>query len=149
MEQLSVTVKNGIESERDRVPEEKDKNIVILNKSIDTMVVNDQKASKRIYTIQTGSFINIERAQKQFDLIVKGLIEKELEYLRIEKIGEFYCVRLGKFISNAEAKIKLESVKSRMPGCTIVKTRYLEERIEKIYTPRKSSRGGQTQRAIA
>jgi cell division protein FtsN len=115
MENLSVTdiVKKGIESERDRVPEQKDKNIVILNKSSVTMVVNDQNASQRIYTIQTGSFIKIERAQKQFDLIVKGLNEKELDYLRIEKIGKFYGVRLGKFISIAEAKIKLESVKSQ------------------------------------
>ena len=105
-------------------------------------VNNKLRDSHSIYTIQTGSFIKIERAQKQFDLIVKGLNEKELDYLRIEKIGKFYGVRLGKFIKNAEAKIKLESVKSYMPNCTIVKTRYMEERIENIYTPQKSSRSG-------
>jgi len=140
MKKLSVRdiVKQGKGSERNGVLQQKDENIVILKKTSRKIPVNNQKASQ-IYTIQTGSFITIERAQMQFDLIAAVLSEEELDYLRIERIGEYYCVRLGKFISNAEAKIKLESVKSHMPGCTIVKTRYLEERIERIYQPQKFS----------
>ncbi len=98
---------------------------------------NTQKASRLIYTIQTGSFTDIKRAQKQFDRLAQGLNVKELNNLRIEKIGKFYSVRLGTFVSNSEAIKTLEYVRSQMPACTIVKTRFMQERIEMMYRPLK------------
>ncbi len=54
-------------------------------------------ASQTILTIQIGSFDDLPSAERQFDLIKQGLQDKDLEYLRIEKIGASYSVRLGKF----------------------------------------------------
>jgi hypothetical protein len=60
------------------------------------------------YTIQTGSFIDVERARKQFDSVMQGLFEKD--YLRIEMIGKFYSVRLGKFRKYAGAEKLLQNM---------------------------------------
>ena len=75
-------------------------------------------AATLIYTFQTGSFIHIEDAQKQFDHIAKLLNEDETDHLRIEKIGKFYSVRLGKFAKNYR---KRGVVKGYRSGSTFIK----------------------------
>ena len=91
--------------------------------------------AQTIYTIQTGSFSDIKPAQNQFDSIVQGLNEKQLDYLRIEKIGNFYSVRLGKFEDNAVAEKFLEGVKPHFPTAIVRDAYFIEERIVKIYKP--------------
>ena len=91
--------------------------------------------AQTIYTIQTGSFDDVKPAQNQFDSIVQGLNEKQLDYLRIEKIGNFYSVRLGKFEDNAAAEKFLEGVKPHFPTAIVRDAYFIEERIVKIYKP--------------
>ena len=91
--------------------------------------------AQTIYTIQTGSFDDVKPAQNQFDSIVQGLNEKQLDYLRIEKIGNFYSVRLGKFEDNAAAEKFLEEVKPHLPTAIVRDAYFIEERIVKIYKP--------------
>ena len=88
-----------------------------------------------IYTIQTGSFDDVKPAQNQFDSIVQELNEKQLDYLRIEKIGNFYSVRLGKFEDNAAAEKFLKEVKPHFPTAIVRDAYFIEERIVKIYKP--------------
>ena len=88
-----------------------------------------------IYTIQTGSFDDVKPAQNQFDSIVQELNEKQLDYLRIEKIGNFYSVRLGKFEDNAAAEKFLGEVKPHLPTAIVRDAYFIEERIVKIYKP--------------
>lgn len=90
-------------------------------------------ASESIYTIQTGSFISIAPAQKQFDSIVQGLNEKELDYLRIEKIGKFYSLRLGKFEDYTTAKKFLQAIKPQLSTAIIMKAYIIDERIVRLY----------------
>jgi tetratricopeptide (TPR) repeat protein len=85
------------------------------------------------HTISISSFQNIAPAEKQFESIAEKLQDQELDHLRIEKIGKFYCVRLGKFDSRASADQFHNSVKKNMPKATVMKAYIKEERIVKIY----------------
>jgi L,D-transpeptidase ErfK/SrfK len=86
-----------------------------------------------IYTIQIGSFIKIKRAQKLFKSIIKGLKGKELDYLRIEKIGEFYSVRLRKFENYTTAKNFLKLNKTQLSAAIILKAYIKYDRVVKLY----------------
>lgn len=91
--------------------------------------------NKSIYTIQIASHRDVEAAQKQFNTIAQNFNKKMLEYLRIEKIGKFYSLRLGKFNNNSDAKKFMASVKSELPSSIIMKAYFLEDRIVRIYKP--------------
>lgn len=86
------------------------------------------------YTIQTGSFTDIKSAQRQFDSIVKKLDEEERSFLRIEKIGKYYSLRLGKFKDHATADEFLRIGRSQLKGAIILKAYIIEDRLIKIYT---------------
>ncbi len=72
------------------------------------------------YTIQAGSFTDIAHAHEQFDSITQQLNEKELDYLRIEKVGKFYSVRLGKFEGYSTAKEFLQAIKPQLSTAIIL-----------------------------
>ncbi len=91
-------------------------------------------ASRLFHTLQTGSFTSIAPAEKQFNSIVQKLDEKELDKLRIEKIGRYYSVRLGQFVDSAAASVFLESIKDRLHGAAVMTAYIKEERIKKSYT---------------
>ena len=95
-------------------------------------------ASQLIYTIQTGSFLHIAEARKQFDSLVQLFNDKELDHFRIEKIGKYYSVRLGTFDKRSEVEQALSSMKERFASFLIMKAYYKEERIEKLYVPAKT-----------
>ena len=95
-------------------------------------------ASKSIYTIQTGSFLSIDDAQNQYDTLVKRLDGKIIDHLRIEKIGKYFSVRLGKFDNRDNAENSLSSIKERLPSFLVMKAYYKEERIKKIYVSTKT-----------
>jgi hypothetical protein len=62
-----------------------------------------------MYTIQTGSFLEMDRAQVQFDFISDLLQDEDYDNLRIEKIGNIYAVRFGKYDSYSSAKDMLRN----------------------------------------
>ncbi len=90
-------------------------------------------AAGTIFTIQAGSFRSRADALKQFDSIEKELSEQGREYLRVEKIGEFHAVRLGKFDDRAEAEEFLDACKSILPGAIVLDAYFIPERIERLY----------------
>ncbi len=49
------------------------------------------------YTLQLGNYSIRKEAEERFDSLVRVLIADELKYLRIEMVGRFYSVRIGKF----------------------------------------------------
>jgi tetratricopeptide (TPR) repeat protein len=91
-------------------------------------------SSQLFYTIQAGSFIKVAAAQKQFNSIVQKLNKKELDNLRIEKIGELYSVRLGKFKDYPDAEKFLKSIKTRLSRSIVMEVYIKDERIIKLYT---------------
>jgi len=86
------------------------------------------------YTIQTGSFIDIKSAQKQFESIVKRFNEKELAFIRIEKIGKYYSPRLGKFKDYETADKFLQTNMPQLKGAIIIKAKIIKDRIIQLYT---------------
>jgi tetratricopeptide (TPR) repeat protein len=92
-------------------------------------------AAESIYTYQLGSFAQIEDAEKQFDSLVNLLSENNTDHLRIEKIGKFYSVRLGKFANKNEAEAFLLPIKNRLTQYLLMKAYYKKERIVKLYQP--------------
>ncbi len=95
-----------------------------------TRTMPDQKES--IFTIQTGSYKNIASAEEQFGFLINVLDEKKLDYLRIEKIGRFYSVRIGKFKRRTEAVKFFNTIKPHLHGAYIMKAYFIMERVEKL-----------------
>ena len=91
-------------------------------------------SSQLFYTIQTSSFSSVPDAQKQFDSIVNELDKTQLDNLRIEKIGKFYSVRLGKFMDHTSAERFFMTVKPKLPDATVMKAYIKKERIVKLYS---------------
>jgi hypothetical protein len=89
--------------------------------------------SKAIYTVQTGSFTNSNYAREEFDFITEELNKNELDFLRIEKIGEFDAVRVGKFEDYSAAEKYLQAVKTKLDSAIIMKTMIKNKRIKRLY----------------
>jgi len=91
-------------------------------------------SSELFHTIQTSSFSSVTDAQKQFDAIVNKLDETQLDKLRIEKIGKFYSVRLGKFTDYTSAERFFSSVKPKLPNAAVMTAYIKKKRIVKLYS---------------
>jgi tetratricopeptide (TPR) repeat protein len=91
-------------------------------------------AFQSIYTIQTGSFSGVTEAEKQYDFIMNILNKEEIDYLRIEKVGKFYAVRLGKFENRSDSEKLYMAVKIHISKALIMKAYMKNERIIKLYT---------------
>jgi hypothetical protein len=92
-----------------------------------------QADSGTFFTIQTGSYIYRVNAQNEYQSIVQDLIGSELSHLRIEKIGNYFAVRLGKFDDQVTAMKFLSSLKSHTATAMILNAYVKEERIVKSY----------------
>jgi len=90
-------------------------------------------AIQAVYTIQTGSFESIDDAHKQFSHIVKELNDIKLDNLRIEKIGDFYSVRLGKFKAYSKAEQLNKTITPYFSQSYILKAYIKDERIVRLY----------------
>ena len=82
-----------------------------------------------IYTIQTGSFYDMDRAHTQFDNIARTLKGSELHHLRIEKVGSIFCVRIGKFEGYSEALKFLQHLQSHVNDALVLEAHIKDERI--------------------
>jgi tetratricopeptide (TPR) repeat protein len=91
-------------------------------------------SAQAFYTVQTGSFLSLEEALAHYESVVTVLSEKDLAFLRIEKVGYYFSVRLGKYTDRSEADRFHESVKLHFPSSLMRKAYIKDERIKKIYT---------------
>jgi len=82
-----------------------------------------------IYTIQAGSFKDSRRAEKQFRMIEQSLEGIPFSALRIEKVGLFYAVRIGKFSAIGEAERFLRDNEERLQRAMVMKAYFIDERI--------------------
>ncbi len=95
-------------------------------------------AYELVYTIQVSSLKDIERARKEYDFLIDKLNQEELNYLRVEKISQYYSVRIGKFADHKDAEKIHQSVQRYYPSALIMKAYIKDERIMKLY-PRTSA----------
>lgn len=94
---------------------------------------DEQTYQESVYTIQTGSFKDIQRAKRHFSFIEQSLEETALQALRIEKIEQWYAVRIGKFISLPEAEQFLRDNKPTPKEAIVRKAYFINERIVLIH----------------
>ena len=87
-----------------------------------------------VYTIQAGSFKDLDSARKLYDSILHGLNKEDLAYLRIEKVGQYYAVRIGKFGDQRHAKIFHKKTRSHLSTASMMKAYIKEERIKKMHS---------------
>ena len=88
-------------------------------------------ASTLIYTIQIGSFTDLERAENEFVSAMKKLLDKNSDYLRIEKIGKYNAVRTGKFKIFDNAEKYFISIKPHFASAFIIQAYIRNKRIVK------------------
>ncbi len=117
-------VAGGIEEKKD----------IQSNKQLDEIIINNQSAYQTVFTIQTGSFIKIDQAQKQYNSLVQTLHENDLDYLRIEKVGKFYSDRIGKFKNYTAAEKFHQAINHQVTGSIILKAYIKDDRIIKLYS---------------
>jgi tetratricopeptide (TPR) repeat protein len=98
-------------------------------------VYSDEKPPS-IYTVQIASFGDLESAQKKFHRIADKLESHIRDYLRIERVGKYFPLRLGLFKSRMEALAFLQSVKPTIPSAIVVKSIFVDERIKQMYRAR-------------
>ncbi|HDZ62833.1 MAG TPA: hypothetical protein ENH40_06800, partial [Nitrospirae bacterium] len=91
-------------------------------------------AVESFYTVQAGSHADMKAAEEQFNYLAQSLKGKDLEYLRLEKIGRYHSVRVGKFDTRAPAEALLARNRSHFETSAIMKAYYLEDRILKSLT---------------
>ena len=90
--------------------------------------------SEEFYTIQLGSFIRPETADTVFDSLLRRFDNKDLlGYLRVEKVKNYYTVRLGMFDDPRAAKDLLRKVKPHFPGAILLKAFVKDERIIRMF----------------
>jgi hypothetical protein len=92
-----------------------------------------QEFRETVYTIQTGSFRERQRAERQFRSIEQSLEETALRALRIEKIGGYYAVRIGTFAGLAETEQFLRKYEDSLDEALMMKAYFIDERILLIH----------------
>jgi hypothetical protein len=102
-------------------------------KQQDEIIMDNQYSSQTIYTIQTGSFLKVTQAQKMFDSMPQILNEQEFSFLRIEKIGTYYSVRLGRYDNYNDTEKFLQEITPRLSDAIILNAYIKNERIIKLY----------------
>jgi type II secretory pathway component PulC len=102
--------------------------------SADSEQPKEKRASQEsVYTIQTGSFKDIQRAEKQFRIIQKSLEGAAYQALRIEKIGMFYAVRIERFASLAKIEQFFKEHALSLEEAMVMKAYFIAERILLIH----------------
>ena len=104
-----------------------------------TLLSSPVEASKSgdFFSIQTGAFHHLRNAKKQFNLLKEKLEQEQLRFLRIERSGRLYIVRMGKFRNIREARSLLKKVKRVIKEGSIIKTRGAREIVE-LFSPEQS-----------
>lgn len=69
-------------------------------------------AAPQSYSIQTGSFLTLDRARVQFEELALGIGKSLLYDLRIQKWKKYYIVRFGAFPTFGQASEALDDAKS-------------------------------------
>jgi hypothetical protein len=104
------------------------------NASADSELPKEKLASQEsVYTIQTGSFKDNQRAENQYRILEQSLERTALKSLRIEKIGRYYAVRVGRFASLAEAKQFFREHERSLEGAMVMKAYLIDERVLLIH----------------
>lgn len=111
--------------------------LIILPVSLAGMRFHALAAEKHetVYTLQVASHKDVKSADQEFESLVQRVPREYLDYMRIEKIGKYYSLRIGKFGSQGDAEQWLKAIKSDVPSAVIMDAYFIEKRIVKLIAP--------------
>ncbi|MBC8413349.1 tetratricopeptide repeat protein [bacterium] len=95
--------------------------------------LTDLDDDRLYHTIQLISYVNEAPARRQFEVIAGRLKKNELPFLRVEKVGKYYALRLGRFESYHDVSGLYESLKDEIPEAAVIKGYVRGDRVVKIY----------------
>jgi type IV pilus assembly protein PilQ len=75
----------------------------------------------------------MDHANQQFDNIVQTLQKSEIDQLRIEHVGSYYCVRIGKFEAQPDAQKFLERLQPLFSDAMLLEVKIKKERIRRSF----------------
>ncbi len=75
----------------------------------------------------------MEHAEKQFDNVVRKLQGTEINHLRIEKVGSYFCVRIGKFEGYTDARKYLQRLQSSFHDAALLEAYIKDERVKRLF----------------
>jgi hypothetical protein len=117
-----LTEKEAVESVVTEVAEVEMDDLPAVSETREREVMKevDPYGPRRIYSIQTRSLQEIANAQRYFQSLMKEIDGSPIEYTRIEKIGIYYAVRIGKFNGYTSAKKYLADYQPLLSSAIIV-----------------------------
>jgi len=95
------------------------------------------EGTKTVYSIQIARYRDVSEARTEFYRLTAALKKANLDYLRIERIGKFYSLRIGKFKDHAGAEKLLNTITSHLSSPRIMDVYFIEKRILTMYDPLK------------
>lgn len=104
------------------------------------------------YALQTGKFQQYEHAREKFDFLIRTLVPRDSENLRIIVSGDFYRIRIGRFPTSAAAEELQGRIRDSLSVTNLVKVNTREEKIVDQHPPAQavtSSPGMQQEEASA
>ena len=102
-------------------------------KKSSTAIRENTDIREKMYTIQTGSYAKKTDARKEYESVKERINGEDLDYLRIEKIGKYYAVRIGRFNDFEQSEKFLKSVKPQILSSVTLKAYIKVDRIVRLY----------------
>jgi hypothetical protein len=84
-----------------------------------TVLLGGQEVWAKIYSVQVGAFQKYQNAQRQFKWFKKSVPSNLTDYLRIEKTGHEYVIKVGKLEDPDLAQKLLSALKEYSPDAFI------------------------------
>ena len=103
--------------------------VEISNDSAIESAPPDTNDNNIVFTIQAASFTNKVNAENKYKSIIHDINGAALDNLRIEKVGDYYTVRLGRFDHYVTAMKFLNAMNSRLSSAIVLKAYIKNERI--------------------
>jgi hypothetical protein len=86
-----------------------------------------------VFTVQAGSYTDRINAEEHYNSLIQNMNPTDLDNLRIEKVGKYYTIRLGKFEHYVTAMKFLNSMNSRLSSAIVLKAYIKNERIVELH----------------
>lgn len=98
------------------------------NKDIQSKITTDDRenTSEMFYTVQIGNFLKLNDAKRDFDALKGALSPSDRKFLRVERIGRYYSVRVGLFKTFTEARNFLKKNETLLSG--VIMQSYLKRK---------------------
>ena len=86
-----------------------------------------------VFTVQAGSYTYKVNAENKYKSLIHDLNAADLDQLRIEKVGDYYTVRLGRFEQYGTAMKFLNAMNSRLSSSIVLEAYIKNERIVALH----------------